>query len=465
MLRPSSIIIAIAILSSTTSFAAVPCNDTHNPCEELLYKGSECKNGYCTNPFLGGCLRPLLESEEYAHDDHGVDHHDDDHGVTHEDADRHDALRRRLLFTRRVCNSEDAPDVRARGLCVDNSNEYSEIRISSQNWESAFALSWMIQIIYSELLGIPSTIETGMAEVNVNFYDETNRMEYGKANEYQMFTNAHDAGGDCTVYKDANEGASGEDYIPCAHMVLDVWFPNDSFKSAQKAGHSESMQYVGMIGYQGWHITKFSLEKDPSLATHFGIAGEENRQKLADTFKRPTTWRDYCHLISPSKCTVKDDVATRPPEADDGSEDGKYFSRGSYTGYFRATDKNDCTKTEKCTGHFLDYPCGWSSAVKQQIYHLDIALEGDGTDASGGYAYGEMVDIMFAANATKSDLIGIWWTPEANANELLDSGSELKQVRLHFIFQVAIAHTASLSSLFIVCIGRASNCNSGMHRE
>lgn len=90
-------------------------------------------------------------------------------------------------------------------------------------------------------------------------------------------------------------------------------------------------------------------------ATYFGFAGEENREKLAKTFKRPTTWKDYCTKVSQSNCTIPDDVATRPP-AEDGSEDGRYFSSGFYTGHFRATDKNDCAKTPKCTGHIVDYP-------------------------------------------------------------------------------------------------------------
>ena len=68
--------------------------------------------------------------------------------------------------------------------------------------------------------------------------------------------------------------------------------------------------------------------------------------------------------------------------------------------------------------------------MKQQTEHLDIALESDGGDATGGYTYGEMVDIWNAANATKSDLIGIWWTPDATVTKLSGSGSDLTRVSL-----------------------------------
>ena len=43
--------------------AAVACNDT-SACESALRSGSECLDGYCTNPFSKGCLRSIL-GEDY----------------------------------------------------------------------------------------------------------------------------------------------------------------------------------------------------------------------------------------------------------------------------------------------------------------------------------------------------------------------------------------------------------------
>lgn len=346
---------------------------------------------------------------------------------------RVEAIRRRLISVPRTCNSEDGPQAIEQGICSKNANDYSEVRVWSQNWESAIIASWMMQIIYSELVGVPSTIETGVVEKNANFYDVTNRMDYGKANEYKMFEYAHSApGGDCSIYRDRNEkvkvDVNADDYIPCAHAVMEIWSSNGELKTALKEEVAEQTEQLGVIGNQGWHVTRSSIQRDPSLAHYFGLQGDSNRQKLADTFKRPTTWKHYCTYISQNNCTTPDDVATQPPAA---AEEGKYFVEGPYTGFFRKTEKNDCNKTENCTGHIMDYPCGWSSFIRQQTKHLKIALESGGSDGgSGGYTYSEMVQIWSAANATKSDVIGLWWTPDATANLFKGSGSDLMPVLL-----------------------------------
>ena len=88
-----------------------------------------------------------------------------------------------------------------------------------------------------------------------------------------------------------------------------------------------------------------------------GIAGESNRRKLAEMFLRPTTWGDYCTQVSNTSCAVPDNVAQRPPSEE---EVDKMHSPNLYTGYFRATEENDCDKfPDNCTGHgeFFHRPC------------------------------------------------------------------------------------------------------------
>ena len=58
-----------------------------------------------------------------------------------------------------------------------------------------------------------------------------------------------------------------------------------------------------------------------------------------------------------------------------------------------------------------------------------MALESNGNGVSGGYEYSEMVEIWKAANATKSDVIGQWWKPEATFNSFVGTESELIMVR------------------------------------
>lgn len=110
------------------------------------------------------------------------------------------------------------------------------------------------------------------------------------------------------------------------------------------------------------------------------------------------------------------------------------FSDGSYTGHFRYTEANNCTgnpANKTCTGHFTDYPCGWNSQAPYQIYHNNIALRSDGlADHRGGYSYGQMVGIWRAANATKEDVMIMWWSPELLVEEFFGTDSQFVPVIL-----------------------------------
>lgn len=113
---------------------------------------------------------------------------------------------------------------------------------------------------------------------------------------------------------------------------------------------------LGVLGQESWFITKFTLEDDPSLVSYHGLKGESNRQKLAETFKRPTTWKAYCDEVSTTKCTEPDITSARYPLVE---EEDQMFVDGFYTGHFRYTEKNNCTMwPDNCTGHVANFPCG-----------------------------------------------------------------------------------------------------------
>lgn len=113
-------------------------------------------------------------------------------------------------------------------------------------------------------------------------------------------------------------------------------------------------QSLGVLGVEGIFVTKHSVEKDPTLASYLGL--QDDRRKLANEFLRPTTFKDYCDIVSPINCTEGDGVAERYP---DESEYNRFFVEGVYTGHFRPTDENDCDLyPNNCTGHIADYPCG-----------------------------------------------------------------------------------------------------------
>jgi hypothetical protein len=198
-------------------------------------------------------------------------------------------------------------------------------------------------------------------------------------------------------------------------------------KDAIREGLLEVPQTLGMVGQENWYITKFAALQDATLDSYIGLQGEENRRKLAETFKRPTTWNDYCTQVSASNCTTLDDIAQRAPE--NVKEQDRFFVEGLYTGHFRATTKNDCNITENCTGFVADFPCGWNSFLEAQTFHLNIALESEGDEVgSRGYTYEQLVDIWSAANATKSPLIGMFWNLSPEYSKYLGTNSTFHRV-------------------------------------
>ena len=147
------------------------------------------------------------------------------------------------------------------------------------------------------------------------------------------------------------------------------------------------------------------------MLSYIGLQGENNRKKLAERFKRPTTWEDYCNEVSPDHCATPNEVAQRPPLEDD--EKDHMFVQDLYTGHFRATEKNNCTANPtNCTGHFTDYPCSWRSPVPTQIHFLNISLDSNDILDRGGYTITQLPEIWRAANATRSDVMMYWWSPE-----------------------------------------------------
>jgi len=365
-------------------------------CEAKVRKGSECIDGFCSNPYhRGGCLASTLP-----------DHH-------------------RV----RTCNSEDPPEAVEMGYCRKSRLDYTEVRIASQNWESVFFEAWILQILLSELLDIPTTIETGTHDANVDFYNIDMSFQYGTSNDWDAMRKAGEIK-DCRKLKNQPGFNTSEGYIPCSHLVPEVWTGHtENLRKLQDDQVIDPPAGLGALGSQGWYIPRFTAQRDPTLLTYLGIMGDENREKLASTFLRPTTWGDYCADESNDNCQTPDSVASRPPV--EGEED-MYFGGVDFIGHFRNTTENDCENfPDDCTGHIVDYPCGWSSFVTQQAHHLGIAVESNGKEpGSNGYSYGAMTQIWAAANATNSSVMLHWWQPEALYQEYLGTHAEFQRVSL-----------------------------------
>lgn len=251
----------------------------------------------------------------------------------------------------RVCNSDDPTELR--GIICEEPpflDDYLEIRVASGNWASATALAWLAQIVLSELVGVPSTEESGGFGKTRNFYDFEGRMDYdtdvpGSAvavpSNGTLFSRH---GGDCNALENTED-----DYTPCAHFFPELWggFRQTTQDFVQQK-LIEPVQGLGVLAKESWFVTSFTAQKEATVVSYHGLVGEENRQKLAELFKRPTTWKDYCDLVSTSNCSIPDEIALRYP---DEEESIKMFSNGLYTGHFRYTEANNCTKwPTNCTG-------------------------------------------------------------------------------------------------------------------
>jgi len=378
------------------SLGAVSCNDTLT-CETMLRKGSVCVDGVCSNPFQSGCLRSYLGEK--------------------------------MFPNKRVCNSDDSPDAAKTGLCNISPFDYDEIRILNMDWSAPMMSSWIMQIILSEVLQVPTTIETSSPDKHFNFHDSEMPHDFAHMTyDFQAIRTATEVG-DCRKLN-SKESKAEVPYRSCAHIMPMV----------SEAGQRDKIQELrddaiinlpqdNTFDAYRWFVPHFLAEKDPSILSHYGIKGESNRKKLAKTFKRPTTWDEYCRVVSPNNCTTEDDIASRMPEGD--NETGRYFVSGLYKGHFRATGKNDCDANPKtCTGHITNVPCLWATYVISQAHHLNIAVESDGPLQNGGYDSSSVLEIWDAANATESNVLIYWYEPHPLIQSYRGSRAEFVPVIL-----------------------------------
>ena len=390
-----TMLLANSFIGSTN--AAVACvSDAF--CQEL-YKSpyTECleESGTCSNPFQQGCLPERM----------------------------------------RVCNSDDVKgNATDKGLCLLPPQDYPEVRIYQQNWESAIFLSWIYQILLMEVVGVPVTV--GLSTDNTRhsgFYSPVNTMEYGPLGyPYWALDKANRV-------EDHDCAKTTED---CAHVLVEEW--GSTYEPFVHNGTISPPAANGQIGKISLYIPSYTAEEFPERSIYFGLKGEANRQHLAEIFKRPTTWKDYCQNLSNTNCTSPDETAVRAPLTLD--EEAMYFLQGEYQGYFRATEKNNCTNNAACTGHVAAAPCDWNMYLDGQLYWNDIVgLEPDGpTPPSGAYDYATMYQIWRAANATRSHIIMVWYSPEALMEEFFGTDFGFQEVMLPAPTDICLAHRTSM---------------------
>ncbi|KAL3927658.1 MAG: hypothetical protein SGBAC_012995 [Bacillariaceae sp.] len=355
-------------------------------CEALYRPGSTCLNtGKCSNPFTEGCLKGMLLDDRP-----------------------------------RVCNSDDDMEGITGNNCRTSQLNYPEIRVHYQNWETAIFFSWILQISLMELLDVPVKVGLGSDSRDASFYSMDNNLLYSPVGySWDGLRKANELNGDCLQTEE-----------DCVHVLPDAWVSQaDILKQEYEDGQLDYLDGNGQIGKDSLFLPKFTAQQYPFAVTYHGLS--QNRTRLAEIFKRPTTWADYCHEVSVNNCTTPDGVADRYPDEEDM---GKYFANG-YIGHFRATAENICTtggfQNDTCTGHAVSPPCDWSTFLEGQAFWLDMALKSSGPNhVNGGYAYGEMIQIWNAANATKSHVIMHWFEPDAVVEVFRNTDAEFTRIYL-----------------------------------
>jgi len=349
---------------------------------------------------------------------------------------------------KRVCNSDDPIDAAASGLCREPEITQLEIRIMVFNWDTTYFEAWLLQIILSELLDVPVTIESGNHDVLVSLYDPEAAFKFGDTSDSittSAFQNAAKYGQDCTL-----ASRDSVTYEPCAHHFPEIWNAHQEWLQNGISDNTLEFPYaLGMVGYDGIYVTKYTTEQEPSIISYFGMAGEDNRKKLAELFPRPFSWGEYCQDVSRNNCSTPDVTAQRAPISEE--EGQHFFKEGEFRGHFQHTEENNCDDNPlTCTGHLAPYPCGWSSYAESQMYHLNIALKGGGRDPAmpnQGYHYPQLLELLKAAEATGSNLMLEWWTPTEMSEVLRGSDAELIKVAFPTPTQKCLSMRHSLNDI------------------
>jgi 7 transmembrane sweet-taste receptor of 3 GCPR len=403
--------------------AAVPCKSNED-CEklysDLIDRASDgwerpvvsmcLPNGFCSNPFHGGCLRLFGDDEQ----------------------------RRRI----RVCNSDDTyfrehpwanNTIEALHDCTARPNDlrYPELRVHHANWESSVFVSWIYQIFLSEVMGVPTSVglRTGANTAMASFYSLENEMPFSELSyPYWGLVKANEM-------KDGNCSKTTED---CANVLPEVWAPMKDFQPYVGNGTVESPIASGQVAIQNFYIPDFTVQAYPFLAIHYGYEGEEKRRFLAETFKKPLTWREYCEEVSNSSCAEPDETATRPPD-EDTIETTMYFAEGDYTGYFQKTEQNDCDgNLTTCTGYLSAPPCSWNIYPHAQLYWNGIV----GLKVVH-YESASIRQVWRAAHATKSHVIVGWYQPDVLVQEFFATNASFQEISFPPPTDVCVSHRVS----------------------
>lgn len=331
---------------------------------------------------------------------------------------------------------EDAID-----YCQAANFPYPEIRIHNADWAASYIIAWIYQIALVEIIGVPASVgltsETAKSE---GFYSADNTFEYSaETYPFDALRAANSkilSGQNCENTND-----------PCVHILPEVWNGQiNQYHALEKEGVIDRTTSNGAVYKPSLMIPKATAQEFPSLGLFYGLQGDQDPRVLAEKFKKPTNWMDYCETVSQNNCSAPDETAARYPAEE---EKTSYFLEGSYNGYFLATDKNNCVASDSlddCHGYLVGPPCDWTAYVESQIYWNNLGLKMDGPYGnSTSYSYSSMLEIWNAANATGSHVMMWWWVASIEAQIFGNSSYSPQLVQLPQPSKQCIANRPSIA--------------------
>lgn len=372
--------------------AEVPC--TSDEMCQISYNTSDSfclpDKQTCSNPFRNGCLKAMNISR-YRDGMRICNSNDDLTNVTE-------------------LSSDDSRDASNSAGCKVSEFPYLEIRIHQGDWESSYFLAWIYQIVLMELVGVPATVGlTGEMTKLSDFYAMENQLQFSPLTySPEGLIRSNQANG-CNQVEEE-----------CVHVLPEVW---DGQREIYEKLFAEDEIYLpssnGMLGQTSLYVPSFTARNNPALTSFLGYEGETNRPLLAELFKRPSTWQEYCELVSKNNCTIPNIVTSEYPSSEE--EKGQYFAQGRYTGHFEATRESDCTQVQNCAGYIVGPPCELTTNLDAQLHWNNITgLRRDGPLLpDGAYTTKSMREIWLAANATRSNVI-MWWFSTNEIQQLFD---------------------------------------------
>ena len=407
---PSFVKATLSCDPTSTSFGDTLCAQKLRPgsiCDPVLKR--------CTNPFARGCLSAIrLGTNKYSDVRVCNSNDDDDDDDKYYDIDGEQGAVRNNGAT--DSTTEDRP-------CMPPPFNYTEIRIHAGTWDSSLALAWIYQIFLSERLQVPVTI------VGKSDHGKDKELSfYHLDNAFAVADQAYDwdplemtnllSDGDCR-HADPH-------HLPCAHLMPQIWdsaLPRwDQAVKEDTIPADDSSSSHGMMGKTNLYIPQRTAQRYPGLVGYYGLQSA-SPQQLAQLFRQPISWGDYCQKVSVNNCIQSDRVAHRVPMTTE--EAVSFYQPGLFTGFFgNATEMGHIIAPSSCD-EFT------SNTLEAQLYYNNISLQSQGPLLPNqGYDLNHVRQIYQAANATQSDVIIWWWSPDSLIEVFRGTDYEMQAVTM-----------------------------------